>query len=51
MSSWRGLSRLARRASSAAETILCGPGGRSRLILEDDSPIVSEKDDAAPIRG
>jgi hypothetical protein len=51
MSSWRGLSRLRRRASSAAETILRDPCGRSLLILEDDSTIVCEDDDAARFRG
>jgi hypothetical protein len=30
---------------------LPAPGGRSRVILEDDPPIVSENDDAGPSRG
>jgi hypothetical protein len=42
---------VARLPSSAAETILPGPGGRSGVILEDDSPIVWENDDAARFRG
>jgi hypothetical protein len=37
--------------SSAAETISYGPGGRSRVILEDDAAILSEKDDAGSPRG
>jgi len=37
--------------SSAAQTIRPAPQGRSRVILEDDSPIVSEDDDAGLVRG
>jgi hypothetical protein len=40
-----GLSPPRRRLSSAAVTILFRPRGRSGVILEDDSPIVSEDDD------
>jgi len=32
-------------------TILALPAGRPGVILEDDSPIVREDDDAAPDRG
>jgi hypothetical protein len=33
--------------SSPGETIVGGPGGRSRVILEDDWPIVLQDDDDA----
>ena len=51
MSSWPSLSRPERHLSSAAQTIRPAPHGRSRVILEDDSPIVSEDDDGGPVRG
>jgi hypothetical protein len=46
-----GLSRAARRLSSADLTILLRPFGRARVILEDDPAIVSEDDDCGPRRG
>jgi hypothetical protein len=51
MSSWRGLSRPPRHLSSADVTILIRPPGRGGVILEDDPPILSEKDDGSPLRG
>jgi hypothetical protein len=46
-----GLSRAARRLSSAVVTILLTPLGRGRVILRDDPAIVSEDDDGGPARG
>jgi hypothetical protein len=37
--------------SSASLTIRAAPRGRSRVILEDDSPIVWKDDDAGLLRG